>query len=115
MGQAQATGRGQRIGGGRSADEVRGYHHGPLREMRVEPTELCDIGQIGRDIAPANKVFLVGRAVAHPMPDSHDQRALFAQWFAIYLASLSQSQSKLRGKKPILFRFRVNQLAVFRV
>jgi hypothetical protein len=49
------------------------------------------------------------------MPDSHDQRALFAQWFAIYLASLSQSQSKLRGKKPILFRFRVNQLAVFRV
>jgi hypothetical protein len=32
--------------------------------MRVEPTELCDIGQIGRDIAPADKVFLVGRAVA---------------------------------------------------
>ena len=71
--------------------------------MGVQPSDQCVIGQISRDIAPADKVFFVSRAVAHPMPNCHDQSAFCRGWFAIYLALLRQSQSGQRTKSQFFF------------
>ena len=55
---------GQRIGRGRSADQVGGDQRRVAGQMRIQPRDSGGIGQIGGNVAPAGKAFGMGRAVA---------------------------------------------------